>query len=115
MSQGSNYSQLLRPIGQMLESLGVQSFILTVEGDDFSVRGQKPRENSKPNEVKSLRAIWQSIHTPKHGSEKSSIPSSNVVELHYAPDDIEHMEIKKRAKQKTADSDNTPETHALSQ
>jgi len=60
MSQGSNYSQLLRPIGQMLESLGVQSFILTVEGDDFSVRGQKPRENSKPNEVKSLRAIWQS-------------------------------------------------------
>ncbi len=115
MSQGSNYSQLLRPIGQMLESLGVQSFILTVEGDDFSVRGQKPRENSKPNEVKSLRAIWQSMRAPKHGSEGSSIPSSGVVELHYAPDDIERMEIEGRAKRKAADSGDAPEAHALSQ
>ena len=115
MSQGSNYSQLLRPIGQMLESLGVQSFILTVEGDDFSVRGQKPKENSKPSEVKSLRAIWQSMRAPKRGSQGSSIPSSGVVELHYAPDDIERMEIEGRAKRKAADSGDAPEAHALSQ
>src|SRR5438094_9974748 len=99
----------------MLESLGVQSFSLSVEGDDVSVRAQKPRENSNPNDVKSLRAIWQSMRAPKHGSEGSSIPSSGVVELHYAPDDIERMEIEGRAKRKAADSGDAPEAHALSQ
>jgi hypothetical protein len=115
MPQSFNYSQLLRPIGQMLESLRLQSFIVTVEGDDFSVRGEKPTENSKPNQVKSLRAIWQSLRAPKQGSEEGSTPSSGVVELHYTPEDIERMENEGRAKRKASGSSSAPEAHAPSQ
>src|SRR5919197_190560 len=115
MSQGSNYSQLLRPIGQMLEALRVGSFMLTVEGDDFSVRGEKPVENSPPAQAKSLRAIWQLMRVPKQESEGHSMPSSDVVELHYTPDDIERMESEGRAKRKGPGSKDAPEAHSISQ
>jgi hypothetical protein len=115
MAQASNYSQLLRPIGQMLESLGVQSFILTLEGDDFSVQGQKPKEPSPPNQDKSLRAIWQLLRSPKHASEEVSTPSSGVVELHYTPDEIARMDVEGRAKRKASASGAAPEPHSLSQ
>jgi hypothetical protein len=43
----TNYAHLLRPIGQMLEALGSESFMLKVEGDDFLVQGSKPRRAAK--------------------------------------------------------------------
>jgi hypothetical protein len=115
MSQGSNYSQLLRPVGQMLESLGLQSFILTLEGDDFSVQGHKAVEASRPNQERAVRAIWHLLRSPKRPSEESATPSSGVVELRYTPDDIARMELEGRAKRKGSDPGAAPEPHSLSQ
>jgi hypothetical protein len=99
----------------MLEALGVQSFILTVEGDDFSVRGKKPADPARPNQEKSLRAMWQLLRGAKPSQEESLslTPSSGVVELRYTPDDIARMEAEGRAKRKA--SSGAPEAHALSQ
>ena len=97
----------------MLEALGVQSFILTVEGDDFSVRGQKPTEPALPNQQKSLRAVWQLLRGAKPQQEDVSTPSSGVVELRYTPEDIARLEVEGRAKRKA--SSGAPEAHALSQ
>jgi hypothetical protein len=115
MSQGSNYSQLMRPVGQMLESLGVQSFVLTIEGDDFSVRTEQRAEAPQPPETKSLRAIWQLLRAAKSAPEENPAPSSGVMELHYTPEDIARVEAEGRGRRAESAPAKAPEAHALSQ
>ena len=101
----------LRPIGEVLESLGVQSFVLTVEGDDFSVRGHKPRSNEK----KALRSIWNLFSGKESCSGGKPTPSSDVVELRYTHDDIARLEEEAKGKRNASASGGTPEPNAISQ
>jgi hypothetical protein len=111
MSALPNYSQLLRPIGQVLESLGVQSFVLTLEGDDFSVRGHKPSSN----ETKALRAIWNLLSGTKFSSGGKPASSSGVLELRYSPDDIAQLEGEAREKRHASTRSEAPEPNEISQ
>lgn len=115
MAHNARYAQLLRPIGQMLEGLGVDSFSLEVEGDDFVVRGRRPHEPpTKTPEVWTFRVLWQLIRGKRPGPQSAAAPSSGVLELHYTADDIARMERAGREKRSAAPS-GTPEAHALSQ
>jgi hypothetical protein len=111
MSAQPNYSQLLRPIGEVLESLGVQSFVLTAEGDDFSVRGHKPRSNEK----KALRSIWSLLSGKESCSGGKPTPSSDVLDLRYTRDDIARLEGEAKGKRNASASGGAPQPNAISQ
>jgi hypothetical protein len=114
MAHNAQYAQLLRPIGQMLEGLGVESFSLEVEGDDFVVRGQRPHEAPpKTSDVRTFRVLWQRIRGKHPDAKPAAAPSSGVLELRYTAEDVEQMERAGREKRGTASG--TPEAHALSQ
>ncbi len=110
------YANLLRPVGQVLEALHVESFSLKVEGDDFLVSGKA--ESAKPSEAteeKGFRVVWQ-ILRGRHPAQKeapASTPSSGVIEMRYRPGDIERLEQEGRAKRR--DPEGKADAHTLSQ
>ena len=107
------YAQLLRPIGQMLEGLRVESFILEVEGGDFVVRGRRREEPPTTPEVKTFRVIWHLVRGKKPQAQLPDSPSSGVVELRYTAEDIARLEQTGREQRSVPSG--TPEVHALSQ
>lgn len=113
MAHNPQYAQLLRPIGQMLEGLAVESFILEVEGDDFVVRGQRREVPPKTPEVRTFRVIWQLVSRKQADPQPAAGPSSGVLELRYTAEDVARMERAGREKRRA--SSGTPEAHALSQ
>lgn len=114
MSVDSNFAQFLRPIGQMLEPLQIESFALRIDTDGVIVRAQKPpaRRAPPPQDV-SLRAVWQVLRRKKIEPAQEPQPSSGVVELHYTRDDIARMDTEGKARRNTIGG--SPEAHALSQ
>jgi hypothetical protein len=106
-----NFSQILRPVGQMLEPLQVESLVLRVEEGGISVRAQKrPMPTSSHGDV-SLRVTWQIFRRKK--PEPEAQPSSGTLELHYTQDDIARMDTEAQTR-RTA-SGGSPEAHTLSQ
>jgi len=107
------YAQLLRPIGQMLEGLEVESFALSVEGDDLFVRGQRREKPPKEPEVKTFRVLWQIVRRKQSEPEPAAAPTSAVLELRYTPEDIARME--KEGRERRGMASGTPEAHSLPQ
>lgn len=110
-----NYSGLLRPVGQILESLSIDGFTLRVEDAGVSIRGQKPepRKEPAPPQAISLRVVWQSLRGKKQESVAEPQPSSGILELHYTHEDIGRVDDE--AKSRRVEAGGRPEAHALSQ
>ncbi len=104
-----NFAQILRPVGQMLEPLQLESFSLKIEEGGVSVQAQKRRDRVQP-EI-SLRVTWQLFRRKKTASEPQ--PSSGLLELHYTREDIARMESEAQSRRQAAGG--RPEAHALSQ
>ena len=113
MSPNFNFAQLLRPVGQMLEPLHVQSFSLKVEEGGVSVHAQKREEALAPAPDISLRATWQLFRRKKSEASNEPQPSSGALELHYTHDDIERIDTEAQARRKPTGG--SPEAHDLSQ
>src|SRR5262245_13093846 len=114
MSVDSNFAQFLRPIGQMLEPLQIESFALRVDTEGVFVRAQKaPERRAPPPQEVSLRAVWQVLRRKKTEPVQEPKPSSGVVELHYTRDDIARMDTEGKARRNMIGG--SPEAHALSQ
>ena len=113
MSEAFNFSQLLRPVGQMLEPLQIDSFSLKVEDGGVAVFADK-QESSRPavQEV-SLKVSWQIFRRKKAEPEPEPQPSSGSLELHYTNDDIARMDVEGRSRRTGASG--SPEAHTLSQ
>ena len=107
-----NFAQLLRPVGQMLEPLQLESFSLKLEEGNVSVQAQKREERSPPAEV-SLRVSWQLFRGKKSDSAPEPQASSGLLELHYTVEDIARMETEGQSRRQAAGG--RPEAHALSQ
>jgi hypothetical protein len=109
-----NCAQWLRPVGQLLEPLGVESFALQVERDGVAIRAGKPiaRQAPPPQEV-SLRAVWQALRGQKSEPKREPQPRWETVELHYTHDDIARMDSE--AKSRRSAAGNRAEAHALAQ
>jgi len=114
MAQGSSLSKLLRPVGQMLEPLELESFALRVDSEKVSVRAQKRNERqATPPPQMSLRVVWQALRHKKPDSQAVAKPTSGVVELNYTRDDIARIDDEWKSKRK--ETGGRPDAHALSQ
>jgi hypothetical protein len=114
MTQVINFAQLLRPVGQMLEPLKLESFSLKIDDSGVYVSGRKREERptSHVPEV-SLRVVWQALRRKQPEPANEAQPSSGVLELRYTQDDIERTDTEEQSKR--AGASGTPEAHTLSQ
>lgn len=106
-----NFSQMLRPVGQMLEPLQVESLSLRMEEGGVSVRAHQRPQPVQPSSDVSLRVSWQIFRRKKNEPEPQ--PSSGVLELHYTSEDINRMDTEAQARRKGTGG--SPEAHTLSQ
>jgi hypothetical protein len=97
----------------MLESLGVQSFSLKLEGGDVVVQGWKPAEVAQPVEEKPLRWAWNLLRGKQAEPREQVKPSSTVVELRYTPQDIARLKAEGQSQRDAVAG--AAEAHALSQ
>jgi hypothetical protein len=113
MSDSLSFSQLLRPVGQMLEPLQVESFSLKVEEGGIAVFAEK-QENAQPARPDiSLKVSWQIFRRKKSDAVQDPQPTSGTLELHYSHDDIARMDA--QGQEKRTGSPGSPEAHTLSQ
>ena len=113
MSPDFSFSQLLRPVGQMLEPLQVDSFSLKVEDRGVAVYAEKHEIPHAPAPNVSLKVSWQVFRRKKTASAPEPQPSSGTLEIHYTHDDIARMDTEGQSKRTGAPG--SPEAHALSQ
>ena len=111
MAPNYSFSQLLRPVGQMLEALQIESLSLKVEDAGVSVRAQKRQERQPPAANISLHVTWQIFRRKKSAPE--SQPFSGVLELHYSHDDIMRMDSEAQIQRRGTGG--SPEAKTLSQ
>jgi hypothetical protein len=100
MSQVSNYAQLLRPVGQVLETLKVESFSMTITSTGVHVIAHKKAEKQSSQPELSLRVSWQSSRRQKADLAGVPEPTSGELELHYTQSDIERIDTEERSKRK---------------
>ncbi|MEA2658375.1 MAG: hypothetical protein QOF64_966 [Candidatus Binatota bacterium] len=100
MSQVSNYAQLLRPVGQVLETLKVESFSMTIASTGVHVIAQKKAEKQSPEPELSMRVAWQSLRRQKAELARGPEATSGVLELHYSRSDIERIDTEEQSKRR---------------
>lgn len=115
MARSISFSQLLRPVGQMLEAVELVSFTLKFDDADVYVSGRKGKEPAPaPVREMSLRVVWHALRRKRAVEPGMELqPSSGVIELRYTAEDIERMDAQERSKR--TGGGGTPEPHALSQ
>jgi len=74
------YAQLLHPIGQMLERLRIESFMLVAEGQEFVVRDKTPGRRQLTPREKALFARLQEKHGSAVDMEGAVQMASGIVE-----------------------------------
>jgi hypothetical protein len=112
MSLDFSFSQLLRPVGQMLEPLQIESFSLKVEDHGVAVYAER-HETPQPAPNVSLKVSWQIFRRKKTEPEPDLQPSSGTLEMHYTHEDIARMDSEGQSKRSGAPG--SPEAHTLSQ
>jgi hypothetical protein len=112
MSPDFSFSQLLRPVGQMLEPLQIESFSLKVEDHGVAVYAER-HETPQPAPNVSLKVSWQIFRRKKTEPEPELQPSSGTLEMHYTHEDIARMDSEGQSKRSGAPG--SPEAHTLSQ
>jgi hypothetical protein len=108
MNGTMGYAQLLRAIGQALETLNIQSFEMEPVGEDFFIRGNVLSTSSAElldgqltyDELR--RAIWGKLPDENGGNDEdtraTSLTVHSPVELLYGAKDIERLEEEGRSK-----------------
>jgi hypothetical protein len=113
------YAQLLRAIGQALETLNIQSFEIEPVGGDFFIRGNVLLTNAELldgqlTHDKLRRAIWGKLpHENGKDTDATSPTVHSPVELLYGVKDIERLEEEGRSKR--VDPHGTANPSSLSQ
>ena len=121
MSEVTGYAQVLRAIGQALETLKLQSFEVEPVGEDFSVRGNIALSGAVIGAGQvgrnPLRAIWGDVPNPKR---VATVPArigasgaSTTVELRYTIRDVERLEYEGQSRR--TDANRVEDAASLSQ
>ena len=113
MATELNFSQLLRPIGEALEPLQIESFTLRIEGEEILIRAHKREEKRVPPDDVTVRSVWDLLRRKKVEAPPPPQTSSRILEIRYSYDDIALMEAEGKAKRIAAGEKSEP--HALSQ
>ena len=113
MSSNFNFSQMLRPVGQMLEPLEIESFALKIEDRGVAVFAEKHEPAHAPGSNVSLKVSWQIFRRKKAEASQEPQPSSGTLEIHYTDEDIARMDSE--GQKKRTGEPGSPEAHTLSQ
>ena len=107
MPATASYSQQLRPLGQRLEALGIESFTLRLEADAYIVNGQT---RSRPQQ-KSARSLWQRLR----GASNPSLaqPPFEAQELRFSLDELSRLDDEGLEQRSAAGG--SDDAHSLSQ
>jgi hypothetical protein len=113
MADQTVYALLLRPVGQLLEALRIESFSLSVENEDLVVRDKTPgRKQITPRE-RALLAEWQVTHTRPQDKEGALKLASGILEWRMTPADIDRLEREGQSRRRNPNL--TPDIHSVSQ
>jgi hypothetical protein len=113
MADQAHYALLLRPVGQMLEALRIDSFILVFDNEDLVVRDKTPgRKQITPRE-RALFAEWQVTHTRPQDKEGALKLAAGILEWRMTPQDIDRLEKEGRSRRRNPNL--TPDIHSISQ
>ena len=120
MSEVAGYAQILRAIGQALETLKLQSFEVEPVGGEFSVRGNiAPGDDAIGDgqvNRNQLRAIWGELPKAKRAADEPARmdgASTITVELRYTIRDIERLDYEGQLRR--MDPNRVADTGSLSQ
>jgi len=105
------YAALLRPIGQMLERLRIDSFVMRPGWEGFVVRDKtRNRAQLTPRE----RAFLAELHSNHGGMAQYNVlpPAVGILEWHVTEGDIERYEREGRDQRRAGR--NTPDAHSVS-
>ena len=107
------YAGLLRPIGQTLDNLRIESFTVVSDDDGFIVRDKtRNRSQITPREKAFLNELNGSFSASK--AKQSALRlASGVFEWHLTNADIERLEMAGRERRR--DTEQTPDSHSISQ
>jgi hypothetical protein len=107
MSANASYSRQLRPLGQRLEALRIDSFALQFEGNGYVVAGQK----RCPPLEKPEQSLWQRFR----GAPKPSPtpPVFEAINLRFSIEELIRLDSEAQKKRNAAGG--TSEAHSLSQ
>ena len=113
MHEALSYAALLRPIGQMLESLRIDSFAVKPDGEGFIICDKtRNRAQLTPRE-RAFLAELHSIHTASLDKEDARRLAVGVFEWHLTDDDLERLE--REGRERRRDAEQTPDSHSVSQ
>jgi hypothetical protein len=113
MFEDLSYAALLRPIGQMLETLRIDSFAVTPDGQGFIIRDKTRNRTQLTPRERSFLADLHSSHTASLDKEDALRLAAGVFEWHLIDDDLERLEREGRGRRNR--SDHTPDFHSVSQ
>jgi len=113
MHEALSYAALLRPIGQMLETLRIESFAVTLNGDGFIIRDQtRNRAQLTPRE-RAFLAHLHSMHGATLDKEDALRLAAGIFEWHLTSDDLQRLE--REGRERRRDDEQTPDSHSVSQ
>ena len=109
-----SFAQWLRPVGQLLEPLEIESFALQVENNGVYIRAQKRAVRPvQPSPELSLRSVWQALRGKETQAAKEPHAQWQTLELRYSLEDIERMDREAKSRRSLAGA--SPEAHTLGQ
>ncbi len=111
MATNITYAQLLRPVGQARESQRIETFTVTIEGEDVLVEGRKRTELQR--ESTPLGGFWQIFRGGSKEPALAEQPAWESVVKRYTPADLQAMEEAAQIKRGTGSG--TPDAHSPSQ
>lgn len=115
MVEGLSYAGLLRPIGQMLESLRIESFVVLIEDDGFVVRDKTRNRTQLTPREKAFSAALDSSHPVEQEQERERVRrlAAGMVEWKLTDEDVERLELESRERRR--DPSQTPDSYSISQ
>jgi hypothetical protein len=107
------YAGLLRPIGQTLDHLRIDSFTVTSDDDGFLVRDKtRNRAQLTPREKTFLTEL-SAAHAASYDKRDALRLASGIFEWHLTKADIERLEVVGRERRR--DTEQAPDSHSVSQ
>lgn len=113
MLEELGYAGLLRPIGQTLDHLSIDSFSVTTEDDGFIVRDKtRNRTQLTPRERTFLNELG-AAHAASFQKRDALRMAIGVFEWHLTKEDIERLDVV--ARERRRETEQAPDSHSVSQ
>ena len=113
MVDSIGYAQLLRPIGQMLEALRIESFSVVADGEEFVVRDKTSGRKQLTPREKALLADLQEKHNRPADKSGALKMASGILEWRLTREDIDRLEQEGRGRRREGNL--TPDGYAVAQ